>query len=200
MTSYHHGDLRAALLDAAREVLATEGVAALSLRDLARRVGVSPTAPYHHFRGKADLIHALAEDALATLDEVSERALVGLEEPGQRLQALGVAYVLFAVDHPESFRLAFRPEMGGPFAGLAHDAEALPRDTPGFRLLLQVVAEAREKGLEWGPDAIVALRAWGLVHGLAALLVDGPLRPLAADRARVEALVREITGGAGPGG
>jgi AcrR family transcriptional regulator len=193
MSDYHHGDLRRALLDVAQAVLTSEGVGALSLRDLARRVGVSPTAPYHHFPSKADLVTALAKDAFRALDEASEQVLKGLSEPGERLQALGVAYVLFAVDHPERFRLAFRPEMGGPFASLASDPNTLPQDVPGFRHLLAVVGEAREAGLGWGPDALVALRAWSLVHGLASLLVDGPLRPLAADRGRVEALARSLT-------
>jgi AcrR family transcriptional regulator len=194
MNSYHHGNLRESLIDAARTVLAERGVGSLSLRDLARRIGVSATAPYHHFASKAELVDALALDALSELDRTSGAVLNGLSDPGDRLQALGVAYVLFAVDHPERFRLAFRPEMGGPFARL--DSEELPQSVPGFRLLLQVVAEARAQGLVWGEsDALVALRAWSLVHGLAALLVDGPLQALASDRARVEALARALTGG-----
>ncbi|MEM1118047.1 MAG: helix-turn-helix domain-containing protein, partial [Bacteroidota bacterium] len=141
--AYHHGDLRRTLLDEAAHVLDVQGVGALSLRDLARRAGVSATAPYHHFKGKADLVTALADDALADLDAAlaradAEAAAAGAT-PGKRLCAIGVAYVLFAVDHPERFRLAFRPEMGSPFDDMAD--EGLPEDLVGFRQLVRVVRE-----------------------------------------------------------
>lgn len=185
MSDYHHGDLRRALLDEASAVLREQGVGALSLRDLARRAGVSPTAPYHHFKTKADLVCALAADALGDLDTALAAAAAGHADPLERLRALGVAYVLFAVDHAERFRVAFRPEMGDPFAGLAEAAGALPAETTAFRHLVRAVRDltddpARQRAL--------AVAAWSLVHGLAALLVDGPLRALAADRDRVRAL------------
>ena len=189
--AYHHGDLRRALLDEAAAVLEVGGVGALSLRDLARRAGVSATAPYHHFAGKAALVTALAEDALADLDAAlatadAEAAAAG-GGPGQRLCALGVAYVLFAVDHPERFRLAFRPEMGDPFGAL--DAGVVPEDAVGFRRLVAVV---RDLEPDAGRRPVVAVGAWSVAHGLAALLVDGPLRALAADRARVRALAEAV--------
>lgn len=189
--AYHHGDLRRALLDEAAAVLAADGVGALSLRDLARRAGVSATAPYHHFAGKAALVTALAEDALADLDaalaEADREASAAGGGPGERLGALGVAYVLFAVDHPARFRLAFRPEMGDPFGAV--DTDGLPEDVVGFRRLVAVVAE-----LEPDPArrSVVAVGAWSHAHGLAALLVDGPLRALAADRDRARALAEAV--------
>ena len=185
--AYHHGDLRRALLDDAAEVLTTEGIGALSLRDLARRTGVSATAPYHHFRGKADLVTALCDDALADLDRAL--AEVGPGSPEERLQAQGVAYVLFAVEHPERFRLAFRPELGSPFATLAH-GDTLPEDAVAFRHLLAVVRELVADPAEQLP---AALAAWSLVHGLAALLIDGPLQPMANDHQRVRALAEAVT-------
>ncbi|MEM1043642.1 MAG: TetR/AcrR family transcriptional regulator [Bacteroidota bacterium] len=186
--TYHHGDLRRALLDEAHAVLAERGVGALSLRDLARRTDVSPTAPYHHFKGKTDLVCALAEDALDGLD----RALAAPDhaDPAERIRAMGVAYVRYAVAHPERFRLAFRPEMGDPFAGLAQDDGALPDDIAGFRHLLRAVSELDADAAEQVP---LAVALWSLVHGLAALLVDGPLRTLAADPDRVEALAQDVT-------
>ncbi|PAP75682.1 TetR/AcrR family transcriptional regulator [Rubrivirga marina] len=189
--AYHHGDLRRALLDEAAAVLDADGVGALSLRDLARRAGVSATAPYHHFRGKAELVTALAEDALADLDAALAEADGETEaaggEPHERLCAIGVAYVLFAVDHPERFRLAFRPEMGDPFGEI--DTDGLPEDVVGFRRLVAVV---RDLEPEADRQAVVALGAWSHAHGLAALLVDGPLRALAADRDRVRALAETV--------
>lgn len=186
--TYHHGDLRRALLDAAHRVIETQGVGALSLRDLARRVQVSPTAPYHHFQGKAALVEALCEDAFEGLD----RALTSdLGDPEERLRAQGIAYVLHAVDHPALFRLAFRPEMGSPFAALAAGDGPLPDDVPAFRRLIATVSEIESDPAE---RTRLAVAAWSLVHGLAALLVDGPLAALATDRSRVEALARSVVG------
>ena len=190
--AYHHGDLRRALLDEAAAVLDAEGVAALSLRDLARRAGVSATAPYHHFPSKAALVTALAEDAMAELDaalaEADRASAAAGGDPGARLSALGVAYVLYAIDHPARFRLAFRPEMGDPFERLVERGE-LPEDTVGFRQLVRVVRE-----VEPAPERqlVTAVGAWSVAHGLAALLVDGPLRALAADRDRVRALAEAV--------
>lgn len=188
--TYHHGDLRRALLDAAETVLVEQGVGALSLRDLARRVGVSPTAPYHHFGSKADLVAALAEDALDQLDAALAEAGTAHADPEERLRALGITYVLFAVDHPERFRLAFRPEMGSPFAALADDPDALPTEAAGFRHLVRVVAEMTP---DPAAQATLAVASWSLVHGLASLLVDGPLSTLASDRERVEVLAQRVT-------
>ena len=189
-SAYHHGDLRRALLDEAHAVLADRGVGALSLRDLARRVGVSATAPYHHFHGKPDLGAALVEDTFDGLDRALAEADAAHGDPAERVRAQGVAYVLFAVEHPEPFRLAFRPELGSPFAHLGDESGALPDDVPGFRHLARAVAD-----LVPAPSRVgLALSAWSLVHGLASLLIDGPLADLAPDRPRVEALARDAVG------
>ena len=186
--AYHHGDLRRALLDEATVVLESEGIGALALRDLARRAGVSATAPYHHFRSKADLVCALAEGALADLDAALAAATALPAPPAARLRAQGVAYVLFAVDHPARFRVAFRPEMGEPFAGLADADGALPDDVTAFRQLVRAVRDLEPAV----PDpAGFAVAMWSLVHGLASLLLDGPLRAVAGDRARVRALAEQ---------
>lgn len=181
--AYHHGDLRRALLDAAAAVVEAEGVQALSLRDLARRVGVSATAPYHHFTGKADLVCALSQDALTDLDAALAAADGRPGTPAERLCAQGVAYVRFAVDRPERFRAAFRPELGDPFADLA-EGVAL-EEMPAFRRLMATVRE-----VESDPErqTALALSCWAMVHGLAALLVDGPLRPMAGHSDRVQAM------------
>ena len=182
---YHHGDLRRALLDAAAAVLADAGVAALSLRDLARRVGVSAAAPYHHFANKAALVDALAEDMMARLDGALADAAARATDPLAQARAVGVAYVQFAVAHPDGFRLAFRPELGTPVAELIGGDDAVPAEEPGFRHLWAAVTALGFSGDE---RADAALSAWALVHGLAALLVDGPLQPLAGEPARVRAL------------
>lgn len=185
--TYHHGHLREALLEAARELVIQGGVEALTLREVARRAGVSTAAPYHHFADKAELVGALARKSLTELDHVSGAAIDGIADPRLKLQALGVAYVMFAVEHPAEFRLMFRPEIGSPFE------HADPHDMLAFGHVLDVVAELRAHGVGEGDVQTGAVAAWSLVHGLAALLVDGPLRALAADLEHVRRLATTVT-------
>jgi AcrR family transcriptional regulator len=154
---YHHGDLRRVLLDTAVAAVAERGAAALSLRDLARRAGVSHAAPTHHFRDKAGLLTAVAAEGFALLGEA-------LAEAGDFAEA-GVAYVRFATTHPGHFAVMFRPV-------LYH------RDDPAV-----VVARDRATGMlragarqAFGDDdRLPALAAWSLVHGMATLIIDGAL-------------------------
>lgn len=186
--AYHHGHLREALLAAARGLIDEAGVEALTLREVARRAGVTTGAPYHHFADKAALVAALARQELEDLDRAAEAALAGIDDPREQLRALGVAYVMYAVERPAEFRLMFRPELGAPF-GMKD-----PATTPVFRLLIRVVAACRAAaGLAEADQSITAITAWSLVHGLAALLIDGPLFALAADRERVHALAVAVT-------
>jgi AcrR family transcriptional regulator len=186
-TTYHHGHLRQALLAAAEDLLVAGGIEALSWREIARRAGVSPGAPYHHFADKAALLTALAQQHLHALDHHFQLARAAHTDPHAQLRALGLVYVTYALDHQAAFRLMFRPEMGSPFGG---DLDT----TPVFGILLQVVQACRaDSGGDASATERVALAAWGLVHGLAALLLDGPLAPLAGDRAQVQALVLTST-------
>lgn len=185
--SYHHGNLRPALLDAAEELLVEGGVEALSWREIARRAGVSPGAPYHHFADKAALLTALSQRHLDELHRLFQTVVAAYHDPLDQLQELGMVYVRYAVEHPAAFRLMFRPEKGSPFGGEVWA-------TPVFSALLEVVRACRERaGRPQEETERVAFSAWGLVHGLAALLLDGPLAPLAADHEQVRALVRTST-------
>ena len=186
--SYHHGNLREALLDAALAILKEQGLGALSLREVARRSGVSPGAPYHHFKSKGDLVCDLARARLEHLDQMSRKAVKDKKTPQEKLKAIGVAYVLYAAENPAEFRLMFSPERGSPLT------QERPEDAPVFRVLLEVVDELREAGLKTERD-VAAITAWSLVHGLADLLVDGPLQALSADLVKVRALAEEVTAG-----
>ena len=185
--TYHHGHLRKALLESARSLVMDEGVEALTLREVARRAGVSTAAPYHHFASKAELIHVLTQHSLEDLDRVSQEALHGKIDPYEKLQAIGVAYVMYAVEHSAEFRLVFRPEKGSP-REWSDTSEALV-----YRVLLAVVEECIAAGVVKGPAEAAAITAWSLVHGLAALLVDGPLHAMTADHDAVRAFAQEIT-------
>ena len=174
--TYHHGDLRRALVEAGQEILAERGVDGLSLREVARRAQVSQAAPYHHFADKAALVGAIVEEGFARF---RHELLVSADQIGggalQRFTGMGLAYVRFAVDNPALFRLLFRPELRGridegPAAAAIEQAEL-----GAYQVLLDAAQAAIDEGSVRGLSAEdVALSAWSMVHGLATLIVDGP--------------------------
>jgi AcrR family transcriptional regulator len=144
-SSYHHGDLRAALLAAAGEMLEKQGLASLSLREVARRAGVSHNAPYRHFPDRESLLAALAAQGFEQFGEALEK---------RPRREMGEAYVDFALEHPQRFRLMFSGVRG-------------TSDRRAYEALKTSFADL-------GGDAeYAAAAAWGLVHGLAHLLLDG---------------------------
>jgi AcrR family transcriptional regulator len=104
---YHHGDLSRALVDAARRILENEGPAALSLRAVAREAGVSPAAPYHHFKDKSELLEAVAHEGWHALDAVLIEARASAKDASERMTGLGVAYVKFARENPALYRVMY---------------------------------------------------------------------------------------------
>lgn len=151
-TTYHHGDLRVALLQAAAKVMEKEGLAELSLRDLARRAGVSHNAPYRHFRDREALLAALAAEGFEMLGEAMG-AHTGRE--------MGEAYVNFALEHRQRFRLMFGGALDfATFPELRTAADA------AYQLLVLAFKDLPRPEL-------AAAGAWALVHGLAHLLLDG---------------------------
>jgi AcrR family transcriptional regulator len=165
---YHHGDLRRALLDTALEAIGEQGPAAVSLRDVARRAGVSHAAPTHHFRDKTGLLTALAAEGWSLLADSLQEA-VGR---GGDFAELGVAYVVFATSHPAHFAVMRAP-------GLARaDDPDLDAAMGRAREQLRSGVQRFEAGSTRDTDT-TALTAWSLVHGLAALILEGaiPLKP-----------------------
>ena len=105
---YHHGDLRRALIEAARTIIVRDGAQALSLRGVAREAGVSPAAPYHHFKDKQELVLAVGQMGFEYLGVAMEAELAKADDSiAERLMAIGVAYVLFARDNPDLYRLMY---------------------------------------------------------------------------------------------
>ncbi|KUM69841.1 TetR/AcrR family transcriptional regulator [Streptomyces griseorubiginosus] len=162
---YHHGDLRRAILGAALDVIAAEGPAALSLRDLARRAGVSHAAPAHHFKDRTGLLTAIAAEGFGLL-------AAALKEAAD-LKDAGVRYVRFAREHPAHFQVMFAP-------GLlrADDLELTTGRALATDALRSAVSGVRAE--DFGIDARLAgVAAWSLAHGFATLLLshnlDGPV-------------------------
>lgn len=177
--TYHHGNLRRQLLDAALDEIRTDGAAGLSLRELARRAGVSHAAPAHHFGDKTGLLTAIAVEGFELLGD----ALRAGREHGGFLD-VGLAYLQFAVDHPAHFDVMFRRDL-------------YRADDPDL-----LAAEAQTSALLYGPageefpDAdttSVATAGWAFVHGFASLWINGNLDhlgddPIAAARSAASAL------------
>ncbi|MFM9371629.1 TetR/AcrR family transcriptional regulator [Streptomyces sp. Da 82-17] len=163
--AYHHGDLRRAVLTAALDVIRDSGPTALSLRDLARRAGVSHAAPAHHFKDRAGLLTAIATEGYELLADALADA------PG--LRERGVRYVRFCREHPAHFQVMFAPEL------LREDDPALvaARERAGEQLRAGV--EELESSARGEDARLAGVAAWALAHGFATLLLgrnlEGPL-------------------------
>ncbi|MGH6797879.1 MAG: TetR/AcrR family transcriptional regulator, partial [Roseiarcus sp.] len=159
---YRHGNLPAALLGAARQILDENGLQAVGLRETARRVGVSATAAYRHFTSKEDLLASVAAEGFRELAAAMQSATRGANP----LTRAGLAYIEFAHQNPGVFRLMF-----GPVLAERAKYPALQAATAGVEaLLLHGVADLDQRPLD---DNLAARAAWGLVHGLSHLVVDG---------------------------
>lgn len=183
--TYHHRDLRAALLTAAVELL--ELGEPFSMRAVARRAGVSQTAPYRHFADRAALDNAVAAAGFDDLTSELSAALATMPEGAdleEVLSQLGVAYVMFALNRPAEFRIMFGNECDEA------DAERVLAAQKLHALLENVLAG--EVPPDQVPDASLAL--WGMAHGLAFLHLDGKLRPNPVEevQARVRAAVSGV--------
>ncbi|MET0282928.1 MAG: TetR/AcrR family transcriptional regulator [Polyangiales bacterium] len=171
--SYHHGDLRRALVDAAWQLVRDGGLQALSLREVARVVGVSHAAPYHHFPTRGALLDALAEQAFTGLEHAQRVALGDLTDGPQMLYAIGRAYIDFAREHPEQVLVMFRARAEDEGASPASLIEIGER---AFAQLFDVVSTCQQQGAApQGDTHELALAQWSLVHGFAKLWVEGPL-------------------------
>lgn len=191
---YHHGDLRQALVAAAEAVIAERGADGFSLREAARRAGVSPAAPQHHFGDVRGLLTAVAVTGFTALAEAQERAeRAAPDAPGARLYALGVAYVDFALAHPAHFDVMWR-------------TARLDGDDPAYqaasrRAFAPLAAAVAGVPTADAPDTAPAdadpraLACWATVHGFARLALDGAFGPgPAGARAAADALLPAVLG------
>ncbi len=191
--SYHHGDLRRALIDAAAAAVARDGVDALKVSALAERLGVTGGAPFRHFESRLALLVAVAEEGARRVLERMETAAGGVADPLEKQRARGIAYVRFAVEEPGYFRALTRAEV----------VAASP--------LLQLMSADSQKSMdevlgrhhtgESSPALVFRsagmLAAQALTYGLARMITDGLLGDISAEQ--TERLTYEITGVLGGG-
>lgn len=186
---YHHGDLRQALIDGALALINEKKDArTLSLREVARRAGVSNAAPYRHFADKDALLAALAEKGFRMLTAFLRKGVDSADDPLLGLQASGVGYVRFAIAHPSYYRVmfsAFQPED-------ATCSELNEAGDESFSVLVEAIIAGQSAGkVKSGAPQQLAWVAWSMVHGLAMLVIERQL-PL-MDEASVVAFAETAT-------
>jgi AcrR family transcriptional regulator len=186
-SAYHHGSLKPALEDAALELLHTTSHSELSLREVARVAGVSHNAPYHHFGDRTALLKRLSERSMAELLDslvTAQAHAATSESPRAQLVTVGAAYVRYAAEHPERFRIIYDPAVcvpGSPTAEMAPLISAVEEIlTHATHAISPTVA----------PTTLTALTTgvWGAVHGLAELVVAGHITRDEAEPALVALL------------
>jgi AcrR family transcriptional regulator len=192
---YHHGDLRRAVIDTALELVTEEQDWAFSLREVARRAGVSHQAPYNHFPEKQDLLAAVAVVGFERLRDGMLRAMAGIDAPEALLAVIGRMYVLLGLENPALYRLMFGPAI----------ADVGPGDRPmvvrsaGARARA-VAEEVIQRGARSGvfalspespKDQILAAHVfWSAVHGLTMLAIDHLMAPDVTVDDMIEQLLR----------
>jgi AcrR family transcriptional regulator len=169
---YHHGNLRRGLLDEALTTIRTDGVEGLTLREIGARLGVSRTALYRHFADKRALLSAVSTEGFRML---RERLVTAWDDGGRgraAFEAMGVAYVQFAVANPAHYRVMF----GGFVDPKACDPELTAEAAGAFQALVDALAALQHDGVVRGDDIVLMARhVWAVVHGVAMLGIDGQL-------------------------
>lgn len=169
-SSYHHGDLRSALLDAVGEIVAEKGIDAVSIREAARRAGVSHSAPAHHFGDKAGMIVAYAQRGFGILRDRLHAAMEQVESPSDKLNAIGFEYLRFSLEERHYFEIMFRSDLHD------HDPTLVDSGREAFEVLSEVSIALADGDDSVENAELVALNAWTCVHGMATLWADGMLQ------------------------
>jgi len=177
---YHHGNLKNALIQAGVEILSQEGVGGLSLRKVAQRAGVSHNAPYSHFSDKQSLIAAISTEGFKQLYEELDGAISAYpHEPKRQLQEGAWAYVQFAMNHTDTFKIMFsavlEKEREYPaFVEISHKT---------FERVVELVHACQAAGvLRAAPPEIAAVAVWGQIHGIVSLILEGQISHTIVDR------------------
>jgi AcrR family transcriptional regulator len=184
ITPYHHGDLKNALIKAGVKILAKEGVGGLSLRKVAKQAGVSHAAPYSHFADKQALIAAISTEGFKQLYAQIEAAReMHLGDPSTLLKETARAYIQFAINEPDRFKLMFSSviEKEKEYPGFVEASQK------NFRQLVEMVEICQRAGvLKAGSSDLIAVSTWGAVHGLVMLILEGQISHTVLDKYPLE--------------
>jgi AcrR family transcriptional regulator len=168
--NYHHGNLRLALLDAAVALIKKVGVEKLSLRGIARSAGVSQTAPYRHFKDKNALLAEIATQAFLDLYQATSRHIRDDQSASNNIKATGSAYLAFAIDNPEKYKLMFGPSIQSRY----DYPDMVSAGDKSFNVLISQVERGIAEGIFLKDcPMVLANTLWTQVHGMASLTIDG---------------------------
>lgn len=172
---YHHGDLSRALVEAARRILEAEGAAALSLRAVAREAGVSPAAPYHHFRDKTELLEAVAAQGWQAIGDAIAEARATSPNARETLLRIGLAYVKFARASPALYRLMY--DTTRDRTSMSEHSKGDTEDT-GFNQVQCAILEAGGASADPIDLELATIALWCAAHGLAEMAGFKDFEPL----------------------
>ncbi len=210
---YHHGDLRRALIEAALALVGEEQDWAFSLREVARRAGVSHNAPYNHFSEKRDLLGAVAAAGFDALRERMRAAIAGIDRPRTALLACATAYVSAGVENPALYRLMFGSALAAPAPAArpgttkedsGRPAEARAAGAGAKAVLDEIILRGAKRGdfaisaTNKSELSIAALSNWSAVHGLTMLVIDSLTGSELAIDTLVNRLMRTLLEGMEP--
>lgn len=164
-------DVRAEILKASLDLMNTGGLGALSMREVARRAGVSHQAPYHYFDDREAILAELAGNGFDQLYDYMVSAIGLVRGKAAKNRAMGEAYIRFALNHPELFRLMFRCEM----CDLSRYPDAKAKAERCFNVPVEILGAAGNMGDKANPDLTPVIASWSMAHGLATLLLEGKL-------------------------
>lgn len=174
-------NLRRSLLDASLALIEADGLEGFSMREVARRAGVSHQAPYHHFTDREAILAAIVAEGFEHLRDRSLAALEGVSDPAGRFTAIGKAYLDFALNNPAHFKLMFRSEL------VREDKYEDTKECAqgAFDVLVRVAGDVAKRSGQ--AEHLVVLAGWSMVHGLATLMLEGKLDkalPVQSERTR----------------
>ena len=189
--TYHHGDLKRALTDAALGLVQEKGPKGFTLREVARRAGVSAAAPYRHFADKEELLAAAATQGFVQLYETLSQTAAQHDDLTAQVIAMAGAYVRWAVAHPDYYQVMFGSELDK-----TDKPDLLTAGLSTFATLLDVIVRCQDAGiLPKGDPRDTAGPVWSLLHGIASLAIDGDLRHVGIEddpQALAERAVRDL--------
>lgn len=187
LKKYHHGDLKNALIKAGIKILSKEGTGGLSLRKVAKQAGVSHSAPYAHFDDKQSLIAAISTEGFKQLYAELDAAILSYpSDPKQQLMESAWAYVQFAINNTDAFKIMFsgvlEEERDYPsFVEISHKT---------FERVVDIVKSCQEAGvLRSAPPEIMAVAVWGQLHGIISLILEGQVSHVVLDRFSIREIV-----------
>ena len=186
--TYHHGDLKRALTDAALGLVQEKGPKGFTLREVARRAGVSVAAPYRHFADKAQLLAAAATHGFVQLHEALDATAAATSDLAEQVLAMGRTYVRWAVTHPDYYQIMFGSDLNK-----AENPEVLTAGLRAFDDLLDAIVRCQQtKLLPSGDPRKIAGPIWSLLHGVSMLTIGSDLSHVGIDEDPEELIERSL--------